>query len=440
MTIFKKSFYFISFLIYLWLFFCIAFSYSALMKMSATIPFEDVASGGNLLFCTLVNRNPMFITVETKKGESAETVVRRIAEGMTDPNIFPTFRKIKKEQRDSTINRMASGNKLNVPGISGEYFIAGTEKGLGIPDSPVSLSCSWNKKTNIVNVNWGNPIGYNFIQIRWTYKDNWVRDHLPENTTFYNIDVNERRIDPNNTDIWLIGYVNGEYSDPNYIPPLATNYIPSGAAAIHLAGNIQEEIFGIPFKNNITPNWLDWSIKDNSEDVEFKQGKRKVSSDPLIMIKSADSKPFYQIITTKSANVKAGIYRKFLGLTAGHTYRLSTRLNTLEMDKAANEWSFSLNAVPIKGDTDLTVSQMAGIDVLPDGKRGESAGRMVSFGPKNTTKGNWIEHKTAKGEQGIETTDITLPEGTDAIFVWLRCSGQNASCAMDWIKLDDLSQ
>jgi hypothetical protein len=110
------------------------------------------------------------------------------------------------------------------------------------------------------------------------------------------------------------------------------------------------------------------------------------------------------------------------------------------MDNSANEWSFSLNAVPIKGDIDLTASRMAGIDSLPNGKKGESAGRLVTYGPKNTTKGIWKEHKTAKGEQGIETTDITLPEGTDAIFVWLRCSGQNASCAMDWIKLEDITK
>ncbi|GAI80678.1 unnamed protein product [marine sediment metagenome] len=53
--------------------------------------------------------------------------------------------------------------------------------------------------------------------------------------------------------------------------------------------------------------------------------------------------------------MSAGVKRKFLGLTPGHTYRVSARLNTLEMDSGQGDWSVSLHAAyNPPGGADLT--------------------------------------------------------------------------------------
>ena len=93
---------------------------------------------------------------------------------------------------------------------------------------------------------------------------------------------------------------------------------------------------------------------------EWKQFEQKPKA-PL----EADDKPFFQLIKTKSSNVIGGVCRKFLGLKPGHTYRLWTRMNTFEMEKVSENWSFSFHAVPHAKLVSLIAEQMAGTDKCP---------------------------------------------------------------------------
>ncbi|MHC4658107.1 MAG: hypothetical protein ACYS83_02870, partial [Planctomycetota bacterium] len=177
---------------------------------------------------------------------------------------------------------------------------------------------------------------------------------------------------------------------------------------------------------------------------EFGQGVREqfLASERRDSITHPATKPFYQVIKTKSSGAQAGVWRKFLGLIPGHTYRVSARINTLEMDLEEGDWSLSLHAAyNAPGAADLTVAQLAGLAALPDGSAGDAGGRIAIYTPQLTTKGTWEERSTGKPWRDIPIPpDIMLPAGVDTITVWVRCRGSGPTAfGVDWVKLEDLS-
>jgi hypothetical protein len=175
--------------------------------------------------------------------------------------------------------------------------------------------------------------------------------------------------------------------------------------------------------------------------VQFEQGIRQRfvnTKDSYNSINHPATKPFYQIIKITSPDAVAGVKRKFLGLTPGHTYRVSAHLNTLEMDSAQGDWSVSLHAAyNPPGGTDLTTEQLSGLAMLPDGSMGAAAGRIALYGPELTTNRTWEERSTGKEWRGLAASDVVLPRGSDTITVWVRCRGAGAF-ATNWVKLEDL--
>lgn len=150
------------------------------------------------------------------------------------------------------------------------------------------------------------------------------------------------------------------------------------------------------------------------------------------------TKPFYQLIKITSPDAIGGVKRKFLGLTPGHTYRISARLSTLEMDAAEGEWFVSLHATYNQpGGTELTTEQLCGLAMLPDGSKSAEAGRIALYGPGLTTKRTWEERSTGREWRGFAAPDVVLPIGSDTITVWVRCRGVGAF-GIDWVKLEDL--
>jgi hypothetical protein len=80
---------------------------------------------------------------------------------------------------------------------------------------------------------------------------------------------------------------------------------------------------------------------------------------------------------------------------------------------------------------ELTANQMSGLEVLPNGETGPQAGRIAEYGPGKLT---------VKDEYIIHSADITLPEDSNSITVWLRHTGKGTSgVGFDWIKLEDLN-
>jgi hypothetical protein len=388
------------------------------------IRLQGSATGGELILAQTSGRNPRFVAINTSPGESGQSVVGRLVEafGATDPFNW----KLSQDQTQVT----ASGGKLEgLVGPKGYYFLAGTEKGLGIPEPPLSLSCSYDSTKDQILLQWENPSGeYDsiFVLRRWSISPMFGLP-IPGTSTSFALDMKECTWDANNADIWLIGF---------------RDNTPSNAAAINLSGRSQDERFGIPFTGGVAPNWTTFAMGEANA-VQFEQGirerfvsKRGYSNS----IEHPATKPFYQLIKITSPDAIGGVKRKFLGLAPGHTYRVSARLSTLEMDSDDGEWSVSLHATYNQpGGVDLTSEQLSGLAMLPDGSKGAEAGRIAFYGTELTTKGTWEERSTGKEWRGTAAPDIVLPLGSDTITVWLRCRGVG-SFGIDWVKLEDLEK
>jgi len=386
------------------------------------ISLQGAAKGGELILANATSRNPRSVAIATKPGESAESVVARLVEafGATDPFDW--------ELSPGQTLVTAAGSKLEgLLGLKGEYFLAGTEKGLGIPEPPLSLSCSYDSAKDQIVLQWENPLAeYDSIVIvrRWSSSP-MNAFPIPGTSTSFTFDMKKRKWNADDTDILLIGF---------------RDNTPSNAAAIHLSGRSQDELFGIPFTGVVAPNWTTF-IMGAANAVQFEQGVREMflnMKGQYNGIKHPATKPYYQLIKITSPDAIGGVKREFLGLTPGHTYRISARLSTLEMDAARGDWSVSLHAAYNRpGGIDLTDEQLAGLTMLPNGSMGAEAGRFAIYGPELTTNGTWEERSTGKEWRGLAAPDVVLPLGSDTITVWLRCRGVG-SFGIDWVKIEDL--
>jgi hypothetical protein len=114
-------------------------------------------------------------------------------------------------------------------------------------------------------------------------------------------------------------------------------------------------------------------------------------------------------------------------------------MNTFDMDRVKDNWSFSFHAAAHGKTVTLSPQQMAGTAPLPDGSTGLAAGQVASLGPGSTTKGKFAEYSTEKAGPNAQVLDITLPAGAEVITVWFRYSGAPSSgVGFDWIKLKDI--
>jgi hypothetical protein len=367
------------------------------------IPLTGAATGGQLIIAEPMNRNMRTAVIETRAGESAQSVAARAAAYIDQNNPF--------EWGGAFVpgkgRVMADGGTIRLPGLG--YVLAGTERGLGIPVPPHSVSCTSDSGKRQLVVRWENPSGgYDKIAMIANYADfSRTGGGLTDgNSTSYVFDLSEHAtMDTNDLDIWVIGMKNG---------------LNSSAGGIHVTANgrIQQELLGLPFADGVSPNWQKWSygtalgnesiVCRKNENYRDNYGNRRSP------IKIVDSKPYKQVLRTPRGGT-IGIWRQFLGLVPGHTYRISARLNVPDSDPNEKDWSFSLHAVPDRKGAGLSAQQMGGLAALPDGKSGPEAGAVVRYGPGMTTKGKYE----------MKGTSIVLPAESSSITVWLRLSGRN---------------
>ncbi len=395
---------------------------------TSSITLKGTASGGKLIMADNMGRNARFVEVTTKSGESAETVIKNLAEAINvAKNRFgwATWRGHPPHQV------VAQGATLSkILGASGWYFFTGTELGLGIPRPPLSLSCSYHPETDRIELLWENPkTEYDSMRMVMSSRNaRGGRIKLAGDATSLIIDRKEKPFDVNDLHIMLFGY---------------RDNISSNAAVIYLEGNSQHELAGNPFTDNVAPNWRCWLMASDKNAVHFEQGvkERFLFTEGFNDITHPATKPFYQIIRTKSQDAYAGVWRKFLGLTPGHTYRVAARISTLEMDSSETAWKFSLHAAYNAPDgANLTVTQFAGLSSLPDGSKGSQAGQIASYHPALTTKNTWSRRSTGKQWRDEFVPDITLPKGVDTITIWVRCwSAGEGAFGIDWVKLEDIT-
>lgn len=412
------------------------------------VKLNGVAKGGELVLLEMLNSSPRYIKINTQAGESVELVIARMAAAINEVSPFnpdlPQARVLDEKGQQMVRGDLipivrAEGNLLkSFGGAPGSHVFAGTETGLGIPPPPTSLTMFYDGVHQEVWLYWENP-----------------------DPPYQGVTINGRAHQGVTTMASLKG-----------VSPPAKKHIPAGLVArgrlrdnkglrrFHVIGcrdgvlsnaavitlnhedNSQEELDTLPFTGGIAPNWKRWSTGE-TQMLLLEQGSKgewkRFDREPRAVL-TPDDKPLYQLIKTRSAAVTGGVCRKFLGLKSGHTYRLWTRMNTFEMDKAEENWSFSFHAIPHDGKLTLTPEQMAGTAPLPDGSSGGKAGQIAYYGPGATTKGRFAECRT--GEQGSDSQahDITLPPGAEAITVWFRVNGAAASgVGFDWIKLKDVT-
>ena len=421
-------------------------------KRSSVYPltFKGPASGGVLVVGTLLNLPGVnFIEIETSPGESAESVVHRLEA------------KIKAVQavNDMSDRRLlwigappvTSGATIELAGTMYTYFLAGTETGLGIPQPPVFLTCLYNQAEDSIKLVWENPLGgYDkiFLTLRWN--SDWGRRSFQKviqgDSTSFVIDRTSSPIALNvqDLDIAIVGFRNGIVSSPG---------------AIHMKGHYQDEAFAIPFARDIMPNWSAWRTSAMGKSVEpalrantasghtplFSCGKR-IAFEDYQAGDGLDAKPFYQIIKA-SPSGRVGIYRKFLGLIPGHTYRITAALSTLEMHASESEWSLDICAAHNEsGRKKLTPEQLAGEAALPNQKwrRDRPSGRFAIFGKNRKTTGpgfRLVKSRSKKHEREKEGVDITLPPGVDTLTVWLRfnCSDPDGSVGFMGVGIEDIT-
>lgn len=440
------------------LLFCSRLSYASRVAR-AKIPFKGTASGGTLVLGYVPDPHVVHFTsvsINTSAGESAESVVNRLARAVTYSDAI--FRGGgNRTNPEMMVARMAQGNTLSIIGSIQQYLLAGTETDLCIPKPPHSLSCSYNKSAGTIEVKWVNPEGecqYDSVYFKWRYSDVRWRDTplqgggviLPGPPSGYMIQIPAEvaEVGDLDLDVWLKG-LRHETPVVEFHSPLGKNAIPSNVAAIHVTSNgyCQEETYGIPFTAGAAPNWMAWSTAAKVDKTAFEQGEKYAGVRMYEPVRALLTKPYYQVIKAPKQGVAHGVYRKFLGLTPGHTYRITACLSTLEMDSIKGDWSLSLCAAHNSPDgKDLTVRQLSGLDALPDRSSGAKAGRIAFYNKDNTTKGDYaIVVSGDNGAGGSQSSHITLPPGVDTNTVWVRfnCSDPKGKVGFSGVKLEDIS-
>ena len=438
------------------LLFCLGVSTSL---ANVEIPFRGNATGGTLVVAYAPDPHSAptsSIAVRTSVGESASSVVKRLAEAIVSSDAI--FRNVTKNPREAKamLDKMVQGDTLSMRGSLTDYILAGTEAGLGIPQPPLCLSCSFKREARVFDVRWINPSGdsqYDCLDISWCYRSkpegtpaSGGGTILPGRPSSFAIKL-PKDVNDLDTDIWIKG-LRHEMSLADMEAkgiPWNRRAVPSDATPIHVtsSGFGQDETYGIPFFGGVAPNWIAWSTAPTASPEAFEQGSKYAGVPRYARVKALSTKPYYQIIKAPPQGVRHGVYRKFLGLTPGHTYRITACLSTLRMDSVEGKWSLSLHAAHNGPDgKDLTVRQLAGLAGLPDEGNSGAGGRIASYDPNHTTGGacELVFSGDNAPSQG-RSSHVTLPPGVDTITVWVRfeCPNPQGKVGFSGVRCEDIS-
>lgn len=416
---------------------------------TSCIPLEGTATGGTLYlgrldlpYAALHNHG---VSIETFAGEPAESVVERLARVMvySDNSIFGDG--TQRRNADWLLETTIKGNSLFFLGNPAHSCVfAGSERGLGIPQAPHSLSCAYNLETNAIEVQWVNPSeDFQYDEISLNYRGSFQGGSIMKvPTANYTIQI-PKNVNTLDLDIWVKG--------------LRNKSIPSNIAYVHLTndGFSQEELCVVPFSGGIAPNWQTWGGGGTRKLYWFDQGLRYDRVPLDVNVRSFSGSPFYQIIGARGGTFKSGTCRLFGGLTPGHTYRITIYMNTLEMEFCACTWSYSLHAVSVKSDLipKMFQPQMGKPHYEPDFNKT----MIANYGPGKTTQGfefvstDYTKHKKSiydssrrgliRSGEDFVAPHITLPSGIDNIMIWtcFQCADLTGKVAHSGVRLDDVT-
>ncbi len=372
------------------------------------VVFSRPAQGGKLGFGSVMLGPIKLLEIETARGEPPESVVKKLAEAAKGrPKDFGLIE--------------AAGASLVLPGSVdvGTYYFCGTEIGLGIPEAVRSVTAHYNQADDSAVVSWRVPQqGYERQVLLCNGFGVAVLDGSANH--YSHAGVRRGRFFP------------GRKGPLRYVVIAYLGSVPSGAAGIRIQEQgVQEEALDLGFCRNVAPNWTAWG------NAAPREATRRVTE------RSVVPKTRYQVIAGSGPSFDGGIYREFLGLEPAKTYKVSVRVNTLDMDRASGEWSYAVYAAPnAPGDAPLAEEVLAGRAPLPSGKKADEAARIVEYTAAAHTDSEWVKVSTADASlPGKTTGNITLPPGVTAITVWLRHKGrgvESSGVGMDWIALEEV--
>ncbi|MHC4154527.1 MAG: hypothetical protein ACYST6_06350 [Planctomycetota bacterium] len=398
------------------------------VMLTADVAFDGKASGGTLVLTRTRNRNQGYVVIETSPGEAGESVARRLADAINTEDPFQ-WNVLLTEGEPMQV--AAQGNRISgLPGPTANYALGGTERGLSIPEPPLFLSCRYDERADEINLKWVNPpSGYDSIIVTCYgrgFDQIVLRERLAGDVQSYTIQHTTNLT--NEMAARVAGYCKG---------------MSSNQAAIQMHGYRQQETYGIPFARGVAPNWAGWTTAASGGADAFEQGDKFPKSFRYADASTLLTKPFYQVIKAPGAGAANGVWRKFLGLTGGHTYRIAGCINTLQMGSVKGDWSASFHAAynPPDG-KNLTPKQLAAVLVLPSGEKASEAGAIVSYKQGNSTNGSWkLVFTGEKTLKGVQTPHVTLPADVDTLTVWVRfnCADPNGKIAFSGVSLEDIT-
>lgn len=383
------------------------------------------ASGGTLVLAAPFGGRARFLEVQTEPGESAESVAAKLAEGIRSKDPFgwrgPGVYAVR------AIQVSAEKGKLGPFAAGTLYWFAGTETGLGIPRPPLFLSGSIEEASGRILLDWENPPGgYDEIGIMiHDERGKHRRLGCGGQQTSFAIDWP----DAPQTVIHarVIGYKND---------------LPSSAGVITLRRDAQEELIGAPFVCGLAPNWNSWVWGDGAtlrlEQAATDPNGSKLLTDRHTTPGEALYKPFRQVVRLDaSPGTAGGVYRKFLGLKPGASYRITAHVAADAEATAAGAWEVSFWARPQAGAAAVEPQLLAGATAaIEDGHSG--ATRIAVFGPDERIADAGASAATLPLKQ-VDAV-VTLPPGADAILFWTRCQGKvPVVCAVQYIRLAEIS-
>ena len=306
------------------------------------------------------------------------------------------------------------------------WILGGTERGFDIPAAPADVSARY--EAHKVTLSWVNPPVAAYDSLSVIY-GGIPFAALPGTATQF---------------VYEGQYGTGqlfESTDVTFLVEGCKGGTPSNGAGVRLRKHVlQDSLMNIPFAHGVAPSFRAWTRSALSAPVTPEEGVAPGMA-PSVNPRKFHGPGFYQVVRG-SGTFCGGVCRTFLGLPAGHAYRASARLNTLQAKEGEWSWSFHAAANPpgLKG---LTAEQMAGVAELPDHSKGGAAGQIARYDYAASTKGAWVPCSAGAGSAGKSVGDITLPEGCDSITLWFRLEGTNVAdtaCGVDSVALEDLGR
>jgi len=387
---------------------------------SSRIIIEGESSGGILTLMKVPAWNYPFVVVTNYTGESASSVINRLARELSESRVCARY---------FGGNPVAEKkeNSMRLFGGGGDWIFGGTEMGFNIPPAPRDLSATYG--SNKVILRWANQIpGYDSLAV---FFDAVLVGSLSGNATEY---VYEGQYGTRSL-------FNSRSNDATFTVVASKGGTPSNGAGVRLKKRVsQESLMNIPFTQGVAPSFQNWNYQTKTDDIQSKQGNLS-GMGAGVDTGRFNGHGFYQIIRGQR-DFTGGVSRRFLGLNPGHTYRVSARLNTFDLE--LGNWNFSFHAAhnAVTGES-LTPAQMAGVVALPNGKVGPTAGQVASYDAKATTGGKWIVRSSEKADPENTSADITLPTNVNSITLWFRLQGTNiteCSVGLDSVTIEDLGK